>query len=347
LNLLCKSDIGENIWLRCSSLKRSPYQHASIQQCIFQESKAITEKGERIQYHVKSGFRIFIPDFGDLRDGESAGLAKFRHLRSIEDPAGKKVVLFVCFAPNGLMRKHSFHYMRQLRDAGFIVYALAANDRADLEVFDPGQETCDALVSRENVGFDFAIWAATILKNPRILQASDLLLVNDSVIGPLFSMDRILTDIELSSADIVGLTDSSQIKYHIQSFFLYIKRPVIKSDAFLNFIIGIKSYIDKETVIKEYELNFISLMIAAGFRCEALFSLSRLRFSPKQNPSIECWRELLAAGFPFLKSELVRDNPCHDDLSDIESIVRSHGDDQYIINSFEYVPYWPPQARQV
>ena len=340
------SGLGRQIWLRTSALKREQAAGGDIRHCLFSKGEAVTATDCRLQYQIKSGFRIFIPAGADVRDGEPAGLADYRVVRPLADPSGRKVALFVGYAPDGKMRPHAFHYMRQLRRADFLVYALAANDRADLVALDPGPENCDAFATRENIGFDFAIWSAAIQKDLRILQASDLLLVNDSVIGPLFPMDRIFAGVNRSSAGIVGLTDSSQVKYHTQSFFLHLKNSVITSDAFVEFINGIKSYADKNTVIQEYEVNFISLMAAAGFGHEALFPSARLGFTKSQNPSVQCWRELLAVGFPFLKAELVRSNPCNDDLSDLEPIVRKYGEAGHIVGALEHVAYWPQHTRQ-
>lgn len=339
------SGLGRQIWLRTSAIMRGPSAGSDIRHCIFNKGETITARDGQLHYQIKSGLRVFFPAGTDVRDGEPACLADYRVIRSLPDPAGHKIALFVSYAPGGRMRPHSFHYMRQLRRAGYLVYALAANDRANLETEDPGPEVCDALAARENIGFDFALWSAAIQKDTRILQASDLLLVNDSVIGPLIPMDKIFASIDRSSAAIVGLTDSSQIKSHTQSFFLHLKKPVISSDVFAGFVNDLKSYADKNTVIEEYEINFISRMAAAGFSCEPLFASAHLGFAQNQNPSIECWRELLAVGFPFLKADLVRCNPRNDDLSDMEATVRAYGDHAYLAAAFEHVAYWPPAAR--
>jgi hypothetical protein len=46
------------------------------------------------------------------------------------------------------------------------------------------------------------------------------------------------------------------------------------------------------------------------------------RRSP-MNPSAELWRQLLQAGFPFLKRELLRDNPTNvEDIHDWVSVLR-------------------------
>ncbi len=314
-------------------------------QCSFTSGPA-DDPNTRLSPDVfsKMGFRgrLFVPGNVDLRDGEGSKLAGFRTIRPLGNPDGRKVALFVSFAPGGKMREHCYHYMMELRSLGFLVYALAANDRDDLEVVDPGPSVCDALGSRENIGYDFALWSAAIMDDRRILGAEELLLVNDSVIGPLVPLNPVFDSIGKSSADIVGMTDSDALRYHFQSYFLLLRRPVVSSRAFFEFISTIKSHKDKWAVISKYEASFLSRMAEVGFLTEALFSCSRLRLPSLENPSIQRWRELLAAGFPFLKGELIRCNPCRDDLSDMEAIVRRFGNQNYIARSFEHVRFRRP-----
>lgn len=338
------TDMGRNIWLRASSLKQTPESCEALQRCIFQREKTTRVKDGRQSHHLKSGFRILIPAGEALRDGESARLADYRVVRPLAARGGEKLALFVGYAPNGIMRPHAIHYMKQLRGAGFRVYALAANDRSDLEVQDPGPEACDGLATRENIGFDFALWAASIIENPAILDASDLLLVNDSVIGPLFPLDSIFNRVDESSADIIGLTDSEQIQYHAQSYFLYLKRTVISNQNFVDFVYDVRSYADKISVILEYEISFVYQMVKAGFSYESLFPSRQFGFPENVNPSIVGWRELLAAGFPFVKAELVRSNPYADNLSDLESMVCKHGSPDHTAAALEHIPYWPSRA---
>jgi hypothetical protein len=52
------------------------------------------------------------------------------------------------------------------------------------------------------------------------------------------------------------------------------------------------------------------------------------------NPTLTGWRELIDEGFPFLKVQLMRDNPRGADLSDWESFVAARGYDPALIRDY-------------
>lgn len=279
-----------------------------------------------------AGFTTATKLWADLRDGEPADVADFRILRPLENPEAKKVCLFACFAANGELRPHAFHFMRELRRMGYLVLVLAANDRSDLEMIDPGPETCDGLIARENIGYDFALWAAALLHDPRLFAAKELVLVNDSLVGPLVPLDRFFDSIRRTKADVVGLVDSYQRNYHCQSFFFLLRRRAIASDAFIAFIKSVRSYSDKEEVIKQYELEFYSLMTNGSLSFNIQFPTAK--FSGHNNPTVQYWRQLLALGFPFVKLQVVQLNPLMDDLSDLPAIMSLHADKEYVESAF-------------
>ncbi|MDH4984417.1 rhamnan synthesis F family protein [Aminobacter anthyllidis] len=279
-----------------------------------------------------AGFITTARLWADLRDGEPANAASYRIFRPLMCPEGKKVCLFVCFAPNGELRQHALHFMRELRRQGYLVFALAANDRSDLETLDPGTDICDGLAARENIGYDFALWATALLHDPRLFAAHELLLVNDSLVGPLLPLDGLFKNIEKTETDIVGLVDSYQHNYHCQSFFFLLRSTAITSGIFMNFIKSINSFADKDEVIREYELKFYSTMVAGGLSFNVQFPTARL--GKGKNPTVQYWRELLKLGFPFVKLQVVQKNPLMDDLSDMTETLSRHADDAHIISSF-------------
>ncbi len=295
---------------------------------------------------ARSGFERSNKLFANPRDGEPATEAEFRVIRSLPSPKHKKVCLFVGFAANGEMRPHAYHFMRELRRAGYLVYALAANGAEDLRMQDPGADICDGLAARENIGYDFALWSAAMLNDRRLFDADELLWVNDSLIGPLVPLDDVMRRIESLTADIVGLVDSYQHKYHCQSFFLCMRRPAITSAVFEGFVREMRSYIDKTDVINKYELEFYSKMVAGGLSFDVAFRSDRLGFAKHKNATVQYWRELLKAGFPFIKAQIVRDNTMFDDLSDMKGLVDRYEEDGYGEAAFSGFGEIPDVAKQ-
>ncbi|TFH07359.1 MAG: hypothetical protein E4H07_09205, partial [Nitrosomonadales bacterium] len=102
-----------------------------------------------------------------------------------------------------------------------------------------------------------------------------LLLANDSVFGPVFSIKDIIKRLEIYDADIVGMTDSFMMHPHLQSFFIYCKKNAVLSEEFRRFFHGVTVLGNKEAIIREYEIGFSRLM-TQKFRVAALYPLETI-----------------------------------------------------------------------
>src|SRR5262249_27733886 len=111
-----------------------------------------------------------------------------------------------------------------------------------------------------------------------------------------------------SEADVVGMTDNYEIEWHIQSYFIVIKRNALISTVVREFFGSVVSFREKDDVIRVYEVKFAPTLKAAGLICEALFPSV-----DKVNPTISHWKRLIRAGFPFVKVQVLRDSFGGDD----------------------------------
>jgi hypothetical protein len=68
-------------------------------------------------------------------------------------------------------------------------------------------------------------------------------------------------------------------------------------------------------------------MERAGLRALALYPA----IERESNPTLMFWRELIMSGFPFLKVQLLRDNPLQVDLTGWDSLVRERGFDPDLV----------------
>lgn len=186
------------------------------------------------------------------------------------------------------------------------------------------KQLVNGLFVRQNNGYDFAAWAHILRLHPEFTTASILYLLNDSVFGPTndTALKELLNRVRDSRADVVGLTESFERGWHLQSYFLALKTPALASDAFWTFVESIVCYFDKTKVIFEYELRFATFMRIAGFRCEALFAKTDFR-----NPTLFHWRHLLNSGFPFLKVTLLSEPSFGIDRADWREVLAARGYD--------------------
>ena len=237
---------------------------------------------------------------------------------------GEEVALFVTHSPHGRLKPHVRHYLDCLVRQGVAVVLIIAADETFRAVDADLMSKVDGVFVRKNIGYDFAAWAHALRLHPELFNVKILYLLNDSVFGPTneATFGDLLDRIRNSNADLIGLTESFERSWHLQSYFLALKSQVLLSGAFRDFTEGIVSYYDKEPVIAEYELCFALLMKIAGFKCEAMFQKTDVR-----NPTIFHWKALLDAGFPFLKVTTIRDEYPGVDIADWRQVLAMRGYD--------------------
>jgi hypothetical protein len=169
---------------------------------------------------------------------------------------------------------------------------------------------------------------------------------------------------DYAAADIWGLTESWQYRYHLQSFFLAFGPAAIHSEAFTKFWATVYPVPVKAYIVRAYEIGVTQVMLKAGLRCAAIWTyeslagmvnndeitklagleesifgktdpihvirklqILRIRDAVARrvamNPTSDLWRQLLISGFPFLKRELLRENPTEvQDVGDWPAVVR-------------------------
>jgi lipopolysaccharide biosynthesis protein len=276
-----------------------------------------------------------------------------------------KVVVFVHFDRHGGVRPQLLSYMREFAAHGravvFVTNAGLLKPEAETQL----REICSAIIVRRNRGYDFGAWREAIehLGLPRA-ETAELILVNDSVFGPLRPIGDMLEKFDYGTADVWGLTESWQTRYHLQSFFLAFGPAALGSAAFTKFWANVRPVPAKSYIVKIYEVGITQVMLKAGLRCAAIWTYDALtsmvddaalesllateqselgKTDPihvtrklqvmkvrdcvarrvAMNPTSDLWRQLLVSGFPFIKRELLRDNPTEvQDIGDWINVAR-------------------------
>ena len=166
---------------------------------------------------------------------------------------------------------------------------------------------CKQVLVRRNSGYDFGSWAHVIRESHSQLKRYEgLLLCNDSVFGPWGDLGLVLRQLDLrGDIDFWGLTASLAPRWHLQSYFILYAQRLVQSSVFEDFWHEIGLHDSKNDVILSYEVGWSELLTALGFRGKALFELA----TSVHNPTHESWHRLLEMGFPFIKKELIRENP--------------------------------------
>ncbi|MFZ5705450.1 MAG: glycosyltransferase [Pseudomonadota bacterium] len=240
----------------------------------------------------------------------------------VGDPRGE-VALFVTHSRSGKVKPHVLPYIRALKAAGLSVCLIASVDRP----LDPAPELLDlvdGMLVRRNGGYDFAAWAHALKLDPRLYGSSTLYLVNDSVL-PAADTGRIATLVEqvrASEADLVGLTESHEWRWHVQSYFLAVKSRFLSSRAFHGFMDDVRLLTRKDHVIRAYEVRLAELAEESGHRVDILYPSATAI-----NPTLFGWRALIEAGMPFVKLLLLRGQFDAIDIDGWQDVLAAHGFD--------------------
>lgn len=223
---------------------------------------------------------------------------------------GGPVCLLVTFSPDGRFWPHLVDYAASLRAAGCRVVLIATTDRADLRCLDPGPEVADALVVRENHGYDFAAWASVLRLWPWLWQAPALWFANDSVYHSPKLFPAFAARVARSPADVVAATTSDLFAPHFQSYFFVLKAGALAGPGPRRFFADVRALADKNAVIRAYEVPLEAALRAEGLVIDALFA-----DAGAGNASLTDWSRLVEDGLPFVKVQLLRENPYKIDLS--------------------------------
>ena len=235
-----------------------------------------------------------------------------------------RLALYAHYSEREGVAGYVLHYLRQLRELGFQI-CFISNSQIPGEKERQLRELCEKVIQRENTGFDFAMWQRALLEyEPG--QFEELLLTNSSVVGPFYPLEPLWRRAAERECDFWGMTDSDELVRHLQSYFVLIRRPVLRHPCFQTFWRSILPFRDKRIVIGNYEIGLTKWLEEHGFAWSAVFPqkeihallLSRRTLAERlrdqlrparlpQNTTMLLPDLLLECGMPFLKVQVLED----------------------------------------
>jgi hypothetical protein len=252
--------------------------------------------------------------------------------------AGRRIALYAHYSASGRISSMVQRQLACYHASGFDVVFVTNSETVDEASWRTAAAHCWYMVRRRNIGFDFGAWrdSAILLLSGR--PPEELLLVNDSVLGPISSLAPLFACARLMGAGAIGLTESRQGGVHLQSYFMLISGTAVTADT-LEFLFRLPLSTGKWLLVQRGEFGLTRFLVRRGHRVAALFgygrildailassdevhylatilpkfteeiaagkSLHRLLLRWPLNPSIHLWRGLLRClSFPFLKTTL-------------------------------------------
>jgi lipopolysaccharide biosynthesis protein len=190
---------------------------------------------------------------------------------------------------------------------------------------------CSLVIHRKNAGWDMGSFKEGIRAAADLSCYQKLLLTNDSVYGPLYPLDPIFEQMDQDQYDFYGVTDSHEIRYHVQSYFTIFNLLSMKISDIHDFWDKVIFLNDKDYIVRKYEIGLTQYLIKKNYKVGALCSYDSIKQAviqdPKQystysiahylrelknhplNPTHFCWDILVEKlQCPFLKVDLIKKN---------------------------------------
>lgn len=236
-----------------------------------------------------------------------------------------KLCVFSHFDRDGRVDDYVIHYVAQLSRLGFGIIFVSTAGQLDDEGVSRLQPLCRTIVVRDNVGYDFGSWKVGLELAGHLDGIETLVLANDSVYGPVHDLAPIFKTMQGRNLDFWSITDSWELRYHLQSYFMVFGKAAHQNPIFQNFWKRLPAFCFKRVLIWHCEVGLSQALMKADLAIGAFCEYSQMRSEHRatvletedrsytagpSNSTLSLWN-LLHSKYhcPFLKVGLLRDNP--------------------------------------
>jgi lipopolysaccharide biosynthesis protein len=215
--------------------------------------------------------------------------------------------LFSSYFEQPIIPNYIKFYLEELSRHADDVWLLSNQKQIDSSELVYLKQKSFKLMLTENKGYDFGQWYRAIQQID--MNAYDrLILANDSCVL-IKSLDQLMKWCEGSGLDYAGLSDSLEISYHPQSYFLHVNKRAIPSLVSYFMKQGDAPKTQSETV-HVYEIGLASYLHAEGLSLGAMINyeqvkqLSSMRYS-RFDPCVVAVPQLMLLGSPLIKRRYI------------------------------------------
>lgn len=219
----------------------------------------------------------------------------------------KRLLLYAHFNKNNAIAGYVMYMIKNFRDACIDIIFLSDSEVSDAMAKKNLSQYVNEFVLVPNIGYDFYTWKIGIAQFWDIFPRYDkLILLNSSVLGPMFKLKRFLNALDYLNKDLVGATENHEKQYHLQSYFLYFSHKLFRSPCFKTYWDNLAPVNDREEVINRYEVKMTQYFLDNGYSTGSYYKQHGNR-----NPTLNQPYDLLLKKMPFIKIQLLRENPYH------------------------------------
>jgi Rhamnan synthesis protein F len=255
----------------------------------------------------------------------------------------RSVAIYIHYVAAGGVSEMVIRQIEEYRAQGFTIVFVSMCPKLQDRDLTRLRRITGLILWRRNFSLDFGAWhdVAPLLRTLAPAM-TELLLVNDSVCGPLCRLDGVINSMRACGEGLFGLTENLAPRPHLQSYFLVARGTTVVSDT-LRFLELFRPTAYKRAVIRYGEVRLSSWMrkrghlVAAvhGYETVEHLALQRPRALDRLqilfptlvksgtranwtqalqhfplNPTHSLWYELVeCCNFPFVKIDLLVRNP--------------------------------------
>ena len=218
--------------------------------------------------------------------------------------SNSKIILYASYQTGENLPGYIQFALKHLAETDFTVVLLTNRRPLSAETMAFLEDNKIQLYLTENHGLDFGMWRRFLkdLANGHwgfasLDRITRILLINDSVVYFQNHFTGFIQRAENSSADAVSLTESDDVRPHLQSFFLYLKQEAL--GAFYLHLLETPEQ-DSNDMPHRVEISMANAFDEAEVQTAALYR-THLQ-------SLSAYPELIAQGAGFIKCRLLRRN---------------------------------------
>lgn len=211
---------------------------------------------------------------------------QLRRLRNSQRSAlsynGKKVLVYVIFESEARLQEYKLRFLQALSPLvdDVIVVVNGQLHEDDINTLD----TYGRVLTRDNKGYDTAAFREGIFAfgKDKLKDYDQLLLVNDTNIGPMRDLSQVFKEMADKQLDFWGISFGEEqedvtkenpygyIPKHLQSYFLVIEKLMLNDDAFYEYWTHLTDTDSRDKAIGRHETRFTKHFADLGYRFDAV-----------------------------------------------------------------------------
>ena len=211
---------------------------------------------------------------------------QLRRLRNSQRSAlsynGKKALVYVIFESEARLQEYKLRFLQALAPLVDDVIVVVNGQLHDDDI--NSLENYGRVLTRDNKGYDTAAFREGIFAfgKDKLKDYDQLLLVNDTNIGPMRDLSQVFQEMADKQLDFWGISFGEEqedvtkenpygyIPKHLQSYFLVIEKLMLNDDAFYEYWTHLTDTDSRDKAIGRHETRFTKHFADLGYRFDAV-----------------------------------------------------------------------------